>query len=353
MKRNFTLFTIFIFSVTLIFNSCKKKENNPETNVTLAVLTTTDAINVSATSITSGGNISNDGGGTISARGVCWSTNPEPTINDSKTTDGNGTGTFASTVNGLTAGKLRYYVRAYATNEAGTAYGNSVRFSTLPNAAGSVTDVEGNTYALVQVGTQVWMAENLKTKHYSNGQKISDQQMTEPVQYVTDNSQWGSMTTGAYCYYDNNPINESEWGPLYNFYAAIDSRNVCPLGFHVPSDAEWKTLEMSLGMSQAEADLNNLRGTDEGNKMKETDTLHWDAPNAEATNSSGFTGIPGGARNYDGSTFDDLGISGAWWTTTAGGSLECWCHYLQHGTSQVGRVSTFRAAGLSIRCIKD
>lgn len=178
-------------------------------------------------------------------------------------------------------------------------------FAGGPAPCPPVIDIDGNVYQIVTIGTQVWMAENLKVTHYRNGDVIPN---------VTDGPTWAGLTTGAYCEYDNNVASVATYGRLYNWYAAVDTRNIAPDGWHVPSDEEWKQLETYLGMSQAEADAIGLRGSDEGGMLKETGTSHWDSPNTGATNESGFTALPGGHRRYGGFTL-------RWVTTRSSGLL--------------------------------
>ncbi len=354
MKKNLLLITAISLSLLFAVNSCKKSgsgnDDNNATTVTIPVLSTTDITTVSQTSVNTGGNISNDGGGAIISRGVCWGSNPNPTINDNTTSDGNGSGSFSSSITNLTANKLNYYVRAYATNSVGTGYGNTLKFSTLLNSAGTITDIDGNNYQTIIVGTKKWMAEDLKVTRFSNGDKIPG---STYLPMVTDSTAWGSLYSAGFCFYDNNSANGNVYGALYNFYAVVDSRNMCPTGWHVPTDNEWMDFELSLGMTSAQVNLTGLRGTTEGDKMKEIGTEHWIGGNTSATNSSGFSGLPNGARNYDGSSFDNLGIIGSWWTSTSGGSIECYCRYLQNTYSMVGRTSTFRNSGIAVRCIEN
>ncbi len=171
---------------------------------------------------------------------------------------------------------------------------------------GTVTDIDGNVYQTVTIGTQVWMAENLKVTHYRNGEAIPN---------VTDNATWEGLTTGAYSEYDNDINNVATYGRLYNWYSVSDIRNMAPAGWHVPTDAEWKQLEMYLGMSQAQADATGWRGTTEGGKLKESGTTHWISPNTGATNESGFTGLPGGYRASNG-PYTDISISASFWSST-------------------------------------
>jgi uncharacterized protein (TIGR02145 family) len=304
------------------------------------VLTTAGVSAITQTTAQSGGTITSDGGAAVTVRGVCWSTGPSPTIADSKTTDGTGTGSFTSSLTGLTAG-TPYYVRAYATNSAGTGYGSSEPFTTA--ASNTVTDIDGNVYQTVTIGTQVWMAENLKVTHYRNG---------DPIPNVTDGGTWSGLTTGAYCNYTNDVGYVATYGRLYNWYAVADSRNLAPAGWHVPTDAEWKQLEMYLGMSQAQADAMNWRGTDEGGKLKEAGTTHWNSPNTGATNESGFSALPGGGRTYDGS-FGYMGGSAYFWSSTETYSNFAWRRHLYYSTSQVHRFYYLKRHGFSVRCVRD
>ncbi len=157
------------------------------------VLSTAEVTGVTHAAAQCGGNITSDGGATVTARGVCWSTNLTPTVADSKTTDGTGAGSFTSSITGLTD-STAYYVRAYATNSNGTGYGNTSSFTTT-DSMGTVTDIDGNIYQTVKIGNQWWMAENLKVTHYRNGDAIPN---------VTDNTAWEGLTTGAYCNYNND-----------------------------------------------------------------------------------------------------------------------------------------------------
>lgn len=213
--------------------------------------------------------------------------------------------------------------------------------SSVPIA--SVTDIDGNVYRTVTIGTQVWMAENLEVTHYRNGDAIPN---------VTDNVTWYNLTIGAYCEYNNDVNSVVTYGRLYNWYAATDSRNIAPAGWHVPSDAEWKQLEMYLGMSQADADLDGWRGTDEGGKLKETGTAHWSSPNAGATNESGFSGLPGGYRDSDAS-YIQLGFNVYFWSSTEGSSSYAWFRGLFYDYSSIARYNDYKKYGFAVRCVKN
>ncbi len=175
---------------------------------------------------------------------------------------------------------------------------------------------DGQTYKTVKIGNQTWMAENLN--------------------YKTDNS-WT---------YNNNPANGKVYGRLYTWDAA---KTACPDGWHLPSDDEWKTLEMFLGMSQSEADNTGFRGTDEGKKMKSTSG--W-SDNGNGTNSSGFNALPGGGRSSNGS-FLNLGDYGYWWSASEDTGTHAWGRGLRYGADQVDRYNTNKVNSFSVRCLKN
>ena len=209
---------------------------------------------------------------------------------------------------------------------------------------GTVTDIDGNTYQTIQIGAQVWMAENLKVTHYRDGTAI-------PTGH--SNSDWSNLTTGAYAVYDDNETNADTYGYLYNWYAVDDSRNIAPAGWHVPTDDEWKTLEMYLGMSQNEADDTGWRGTDEGGKLKEAGTEHWNSQNTGATNESGFTALPGGYLSYGNGNYVSMGNNGYFWSSAESGSDYAWYRILYYGNSAVDRFSFNKQNGFSVRCVRD
>jgi len=221
---------------------------------------------------------------------------------------------------------------------------NSNKNVTAVFATGIVTDIDGNTYLTMKIGNQTWMAENLKVTHYRNGDAINN---------VTDATEWINLTTGAYCNYDNNTSNVGTYGRLYNWYAVNDNRNISPEDWHVPTDEDWKEMEMHLGMSQSEADAYEWRGTDEGGKLKETGINHWNSPNTGATNESGFTALPGGFRHgYDGH-FSSMGSNADFWSFTEGGSSNSWGRGLYYSSSSVARNYYYKPYGFSVRCVKD
>ena len=187
-------------------------------------------------------------------------------------------------------------------------------------------------YPSVLIGAQYWMEKNLEVTTYRNG---------DPIPYVTDATAWAALTTGAWCYYNNDPANASLYGKLYNWYAVNDPRGLAPVGWHVPTDDEWTTLSTTLG-GDAVA----------GGKMKVAGTTRWTAPNTEADNSSGFAGLPGGGRGYSG-TFGIVGGDGYWWSSSENGSTTAWYRYLFYNSGNISRYSFNKQSGFSVRCLRD
>jgi uncharacterized protein (TIGR02145 family) len=297
-------------------------------------VTTKTITEITTNSAVCGGNVVDEGNTSVTERGVCWGIAQEPTIADSRTTDGIGKGAYDSDITGLSELTI-YYVRAYATNSKGeTAYGDQQSFSTFGTLSDSRGD--GNTYNTVTIGTQTWMAENL-------AYEISGKD-------ITTDSIWENNTSyDGWCYYNNNKVTYgSTYGVLYQWEAA---KIACPSGWHLPTDAEWKILEMYLGMSQSEADDAGWRGTDEGGKLKEAGTTNWDSPNTGATNSIGFSVLPGGYRSS--SSFYSEGKYGRFWSSSDNGSTNAWFRRFNYDFETVYRGSIGKESGYSVRCVKD
>jgi len=406
---------------------------------------TTEVItSITDNSAVSGGNVTDDGGSSVTAKGICWSTSQNPTIADSNTNDGTGTGSFVSNLTGL-AGNTTYYVRAYATNSLGTAYGNQLNFTTdeelvitvtsptnqshwvgeesrlitwtdnitgnvnielfkggsieasiasdvtgnsydwtIPNTLtegidytikvssvdnGSIfdfsedfeivmplEDIDGNKYKLIKIGVQWWMAENLKTTRYSNSDPLLDGTGVGDIS--------GNYTAKYYFAYNDVAGNVDTYGRLYTWAAAMDGatgsdtnpsnrQGVCPTNWHIPSDAEWKEMEMHLGMSPTDANADGLRGTDQGGQLKEAGTTHWNSPNSDLNNSSGFTALPGGYRNDNPGNFSGLNTLGHFWTSAAAAGNDSWYRELSFNTDQIIRDKWLKNFGRSVRCVKN
>jgi uncharacterized protein (TIGR02145 family) len=280
-----------------------------------------------------------DGGANVTARGVCWSTSVNPTLDDNFTEDGTGIGTYKSYLTGLLP-NTTYYVRAYATNSVGTDYGMQNTFTTLESDS-TVTDFDGNVYQTVQIGDQVWMAENLKAIHYADGSSLTD---GKGAGMIT-----GDVTTPYYFAHNDVEARVEIYGRLYSWAAVMDGeegsdalpsgiQGVCPDGWHVPSDIEWQILETNLGMSTSDAENWNWRGTDEGTKLK-------------TGGESEFEAILGGYRNHNGNYYD-LDTNGYFWSTTDDGS-NATIRQLSATNDQVRRIGNDKSNACSVRCIRD
>lgn len=261
-----------------------------------------------------------------------------------------GTGTYAvvgttatniTTFNdtGLSQGTT-YTYRIFSYNAGGNSptYSNELTLSTLST---SVTDVEGNTYQLVTICNQTWAKTNLNVSKYRNGDIIPQ---------VTDATQWANLTTGAWCYYNNDQANGAIYGKLYNWYAVNDPRGLSPLGYHIPSDFEWNNLVNCIDTNANGATVPNVAG----GAMKEIGTTHWDSPNTGATNIKGFTGLPGGFRHNNGTFF--VINSWAYWWSSIGGTTNDWAYsfYIVYNNTSIIQNNNYKkAAGKSIRFIKD
>jgi uncharacterized protein (TIGR02145 family) len=307
-------------SGTTIYSDDKNFSTNP---LEKPSVTTTEVTNIDTTSATSGGNIKDNGGLSITARGICWSTSQNPTINDNNTSDGSGTGSFTSELTGLSEG-TEYYVRAYATNDAGTAYGEEISF--LAGVNGTFTDSrDEQTYEWVRIGDQVWMAENLNYDQDSYG------------------NDW--------CY-GNNSSNCDTYGRLYDWAAVMQGvsssssnpsgvQGVCPDGWHVPSDEEWTELENYVS--------NDGHSGSVGTALKSTSG--WN-DNGNGTDDYGFSGLPGGARAYNGNFFD-FGYEGHWWSATNNPSVNIWSRSLESSNELFTKEHWSPSYGFSIRCLRD
>jgi uncharacterized protein (TIGR02145 family) len=286
---------------------------------------------ITITTATGGGAIISDGGAAIKEMGVCLSTSQNPTIANTKVINGvNAIGNFTCGITSLIPGTT-YYLKAFATNSTGTAYGAQVNFTTISPI---VSDMDGNIYNSTTIGSQVWMASNLKTTKYKDGTVI-------PL--VTSTTAWANLKTPGYCWYNNDATNKNIYGAMYNWYT-VKTGNLCPTGWHVPSDAEWKTtLATHIGSTKVD-----------GGKMKETGTSHWLSPNVGATNETKFTALPGGYRSQLNSTFWDIKSYGYWWTSTEYITWETAFHwYMGYNDIDVHSGADAEGSGLSVRCVKD
>ena len=215
------------------------------------------------------------------------------------------------------------------------------------NDTGTVTDIDGNVYQTVKIGNQVWTVENLRTTKYNDG---------TPIPLITDSDAWEALTTPGYCWYDNDIKNKSKYGALYNLYT-VDTKKLAPKGWHVPTDAEWTTLENYLI-----ANGNNWDGTTTDNKIAkslaaQTDWQTDTKPGATGNdltknNKSGFSAFPGGSRGSTGN-FSYAGSRGSWWSATEFDASHDYNRLLSYANVSLYRFSIVKSCGLSVRLLRD
>jgi uncharacterized protein (TIGR02145 family) len=208
----------------------------------------------------------------------------------------------------------------------------------------TVTDFDGNVYKTISAGGNIWMAENLRTTKFRDGTAI-------PM--VTGASEWAALSTYAYCWPENNASNKGTFGGLYNGYAVLESRGLCPTGWHIPSDAEWIDLELELGLPQAEAYLDAIRGESQNVGGKLRATTNWEAPNLGANNSSGFSAYGTGYRRPPGEFTEYKAWTGYLTTTPTTTQGNYWMRYLGYTIQGIDRHERDRQYGYSVRCVKD
>lgn len=295
----------------------------------LPAITTADSYGTSVSSAISGGKVTSQGNIVITSKGVCWSTEHNPVIEDNKTNDGTGMDPFVSTITELSPSTV-YYARAYATNAIGTSYGAEVVFRTF---SGTMSDIDGNIYNTIIIGNQEWMVGNLNVSRYRNG---------DPLPEISDNNTWQNTSAGAYCFFDNNNGNSTIYGRIYNWYAVIDNRNIAPAGWHVPGIEEWTELVNSAGGEIVA-----------GGRLKHAGTAAWNSPNDGATNETGFTALPGGFRDDTGIFSGGPGFHGAWWTSSEQDLQFAFGQFMYNSSTQVHGEPDPKNRGFSIRCVKD
>jgi uncharacterized protein (TIGR02145 family) len=310
---------------------CIKDSTQTGQTSTIPTITTTTISNINQTTATGGGNVTDDGGATLITMGVCWNTSATPTTANGHTTQDAEEGVFTSDITGLTEGTL-YYVRAYATNSVGTAYGNQQSFTTLDLSCPGEPTVTygGQIYHTVQIGTQCWFKENLN--------------IGTPIDVSQEQTNNGTIE--KYCY-DNLVSNCNVYGGLYQWNEVMQyvtnegAPGICPDGWHIPTDAEWTTLTTYLGGEIIA-----------GGKMKEAGLTHWASPNAGATNSSGFTALPGGFRGGNG-WFGNLSQTAGLWSSSQSGGVNSWFRNLYWYYEYVYTSDGDKSDGLSVRCVQD
>jgi len=252
---------------------------------------------------------------------------------------GNTSTTVRAIITGLKPGKKYYYRVKLTGSTSGTNLGADTNFTTTKpgktivtfNPAltyGTVSDIDNNVYNTIVIGTQTWMAENLKTTRFNDGTPVS----YDPVDVL-----WADSAYKSYCWYNNDSV---VYGAIYNWLAAGTGK-LCPTGWHVPTDDEWTTLTTFIGGESTA-----------GGILMEAGNVHWQTPNTSLTNGSGFTALPGGYRNY-GAVYSNIKRSAYWWSSTESATTNAWCRYIYYNFANITRTNTNKYSGLSVRCLKD
>ncbi len=354
MKRpgpfiNYVLIILILISLSL--QSCLPKQDDEE----IPIVSTDDVTDISEILAVFKGTLVSTGKSVWVDRGVCYSNiiqEPDLTGEYFWADGGSHIGSFSVIMEDLTPG-TKYYVRAYALNSAGNAYGGALEFTTSGSVTGNiefnpglsygeVSDTDGNTYKTIIIGDQNWMAENLRTTKYNDGTDI-------PL--VSGTSEWINMSSPGYCWYLNDEEKyKNIYGALYNWHA-VNTGNLCPDGWHVPDDSEWAALAAFTGGESVA-----------GNYLKEADLTHWIMTKSSITNSSGFTALPGGTRwgvvTEPVKYYSDMGYSGYFWSAT--GFVETDTGFNgAYSRTAISNSDTFeqssftKSQGLSVRCIQD
>ena len=309
---------------------------------------------IKSNSAVSGGDITDNGGSNIRQYGLCWSRKMNPTTADSVLIENGDTINFQLKINTLNASTL-YYIRSFAVNAAGTFYGEEFSFLTV-NKDGpgeAVSDDEGNSYKTVWINNMLWMAENLKTTKYSNGDDLN---------LVEDIDQWTNLKSGAYCEYNNNNTFVNKFGRLYNHYAVTDNRNICPDGWHVSTLDEWnETINYLIdeGYNYDYSKSDNKIG------IAMTSDAYWKITTGAGTvgnqfypnkrNKSGFSGLPGGGRVYSNGKYFYLNVNSSanWWTTHKSTTVVGTYFRTHAGMVDILQTTAPLEAGYSVRCVKN
>ncbi len=302
------------------------------------VVVTNEASAIAYKNAISGGGISSKGAPTILSKGVCWSTDQNPTVSDNVLISEVASDGFTSMIDGL-SDNTTYNLRAFATNAIGTGYGSTMSFTTK-KYEGTVTDIDGNVYNIIKIGTQEWMEENLKVTHYRNGDAI-------PYASYLDLAD-SLISSGAFCNYDNDENNDSIYGRLYNWFAVNDTRYIAPAGWHVPTEEEWVILDNYLG-----------GGSTATKKILPFGNSYWEEEN-DATNESGFSTLPAGLYRwqcfwaYCQWQYYGLGRTANFWSSDdQGNAAPIFFLSVPPNLSANNFDSSIKSRCLSVRCIKD
>ena len=347
------------------------------TDVSLPIVSISYVADILITAAVVNGRVISNGGLTLSEAGICWSTSPNPTTADRKTIENVNSSSYITHITGLTP-NTRYYVRIYATNSMGTSYSDEIVFETLQEdifntskTYHAVTDIEGNVYKTIVIGTQEWMAENLKVTKFNDG---SDIPLETESGVWAGTTGWWNLTTPAYCWFNNDSTSYGNtYGALYNWYtintADNGGKNICPTGWHVATDDEWTILEIQLQNNNYNydsfIDTDNDRTTNNKTAISLASKTGWNENTSDGgvgnpdyltkANLTGFSALPNGFRQPSGG-FMSIQYASYWWTATAMDVTNARNRYIKEGGSEIGRDETFytnKKNGYAIRCMRD
>jgi uncharacterized protein (TIGR02145 family) len=358
---------LFLAVLTVTFSSSCSSDDSTTTEDDsgtqqvnyLPVVVTEQIADIAYNSFKVGGRIPNDRGYSITEKGIVWSTiqNPTTDLETKEKVFGGGTSSFEINITNLEP-NTKYYVRAYAINNKGTGYGNErvlTTIDTLIVSGNHLIDIEGNEYPTLIVNNKQWTAKNLVVKKYKNGDIIPQ---------VQDPTQWANLTTGAWCYYNNDPNNEDIYGILYNFYAIVDSRGLAPEGWKIPKHSDWISLKKYLISAGYNASRLTYNDYDQLGKSMASQT-HW-LPGGSAparisdrphlNNRTGFNVFPSGSRNALGD-FSGLGLNSNWWAHSSSSLTNTYIRHIDMvGILQYGfrdESSVLKNTGFSVRVLKE
>jgi uncharacterized protein (TIGR02145 family) len=329
-----------IAAAVLFMSGCGDSTDSTEPPLsTVPTVVTGDVTQIRLYSAVVGGDVTAEGGSAVTARGMVWSRSPGPTLADHVSIDGAGPGSFTSSLTDLESGVM-YFVRAYATNHEGTAYGDQTSFRT---SQGTITDIDGNEYQVVKIADRWWMAENLKVARYRNG---------DPIPTGLGNEAWQNADYGAYRVYPYSAFDglDSEddvvdhYGRLYNWFTAADPRGICPEGWRVPNEDDWNHLEAAHGgRLTAGSNMKSVRAQPASHPR-------WNWPNL-ATDQHGWAGLPGGRALWNGA-FSGGGSHGNWLSSEYD-QLHNFSRFAYHSERVLHHNYAYKQNGNSIRCLKE
>ncbi len=294
-------------------------------NPKLATIKTIEGTDIDVNSITLKAELIDNGKAQITEKGICWGINELPTTSDKKVSVTSNENIFETNITNLEI-NTTYYFRSYAINSVGTSYGNQLSYKTKD----SVVDVEGNSYKIVKIGNQIWMAENLKTTKYNDGVSLM---------FTSSSYDWLMQTKGAYCWTHDDPSYKNIYGAYYNFNA-VKTGKLAPKGWRVPTQADWVQLQNHLGGPATS-----------GGKLKSTGN-RWEFPNLGASNESGFNALPASYRSKVNGTNPFVGQYSLFWSSTPGtnGAGRFMLYYYDATSNFDFDSETF---GFNVRCIKE